>query len=77
MKITDTGIGISEEFLPGMFKNFAQEEQGYTRRYDGSGLGLSLVSEYATLNNISVDVKSKKGAGSTFSLVFGINKISN
>lgn len=66
----DTGIGISEEFLPKIFNAFSQEESGHTRRYEGNGLGLSLTKAYCDLSNIKVDIKSKKGFGSTFSLTF-------
>ncbi len=68
--ITDTGIGISEKYLPNLFEPFSQEEQGYTRSYEGIGLGLSLVKSYAELNNAEIQVKSKKDIGSTFSVIF-------
>ena len=72
-EVVDTGIGISEEFLPKIYDPFAQEEQGYTRRYDGNGLGLTLVKEYCELNDATVTVKSKKGEGSSFKVTF--NKV--
>ncbi len=68
--IIDTGIGISEEYLPKIFETFSQEETGYTRKYEGIGLGLSLVKEYAAINEIEIKVDSKKGLGSKFSVVF-------
>lgn len=43
VEIEDTGIGMSEEFQKKLFTPFTQVEQRYTRKYDGSGLGLSLV----------------------------------
>ncbi|MEI7811239.1 MAG: response regulator [Ignavibacteria bacterium] len=48
--ISDTGIGISSEYLQDIFKPFTQEEQGYTRRYEGNGLGLALVYKYCEIN---------------------------
>ena len=66
--IIDTGIGISEEFLPTLFDPFVQEEMGYTRSFEGNGLGLALVSKYLELNNGTIDVKSTKGKGSTFTV---------
>ncbi len=69
-EVTDTGIGISEDFLPKIYEPFAQEEQGYTRRYEGNGLGLTLVKEYCELNDASVTVKSKKGVGTSFKVTF-------
>lgn len=69
-KISDTGIGISEEFIPRMFEPFTQEEQGYTRRYEGNGLGLALVKKYCDISNVSINVTSSKGKGTTFHLNF-------
>lgn len=68
--VSDTGIGISEEYLKDLFSPFSQEEQGYTRRYDGTGLGLALVKKYCELNNAEIKVKSEKDKGSTFTIVF-------
>lgn len=68
--IVDTGIGISDEYLPKLFEPFSQEEQGYTRSHEGIGLGLSLVKSYAELNNAEIKVNSEKNIGSTFSVIF-------
>ncbi len=70
INISDTGIGISDKYLPHIYDIFSQEESGYTRRYDGVGLGLTLVKEYAEINNIELNVKSKKNKGTVFSLIF-------
>jgi len=70
VKFIDSGIGISEEFLPKIFDAFSQEESGHTRRYEGNGLGLALTKGYCNLNNINISVESKKGLGSVFTLVF-------
>lgn len=67
--IKDTGIGIAEEYIPALFDYFTQEEIGYTRKYDGNGLGLALVKEYAKINNLTLEVKSKKDSGSTFTVI--------
>lgn len=69
-EISDTGIGITKEYLPNLFEPFSQEDEGYTRQYDGNGIGLSLVKKYCEMNNISIEVKSTKGVGSTFKIVF-------
>jgi len=68
--IADTGIGISEDYLSKIFTPFTQEVMGYTRPYEGNGLGLALVKSLLALNNASIKVKSQKGKGSTFSLIF-------
>jgi signal transduction histidine kinase len=70
LTISDTGIGISEEFLPNLFEPFRQEEQGYTRSYEGNGIGLALVKKYCEINKINIQLKSKKSVGTTFSLYF-------
>jgi len=70
VKFTDSGVGISEEFLPRIFDPFSQEDTGHTRRYEGNGLGLALANGYCELNNIKITVESKKGFGSTFTLTF-------
>lgn len=70
VEVVDTGIGISEEFLPRIFEPFVQEEQGYSRPYEGNGLGLALVKKYCELNNASISVESKKNVGTKFRVVF-------
>ncbi len=67
--IQDTGIGISKEFQKTLFEPFTQEEQGYTRKFEGNGLGMALVKEYCNINNIQISVKSEKDKGSVFTLV--------
>ena len=70
VKVIDSGIGISEEYIKDLFKPFSQEQQGYTRKYEGNGLGLALVKKYCTLNNAEIKVESRKGEGSTFTVIF-------
>jgi PAS domain S-box-containing protein len=73
VKISDSGIGISEDFLPNIFSPFSQEEAGYTRKFDGNGIGLTLVKEYCDLNEIQIDVSSKKNFGTIFTLILNAN----
>ncbi len=70
VSIEDTGIGMSEEFMTKMYLPFTQEERGYSRSYEGSGLGLSLVKKYCDLNGITIEAESKKGIGTKFTLIF-------
>jgi PAS domain S-box-containing protein len=68
--VSDTGIGISEEYIKNIFTPFSQEQQGYSRKYEGNGLGLALVKKYCELNNAKISVKSIKGEGSVFTVIF-------
>ena len=62
----DTGIGIAEEDQERIFERFFQVDSTSTRKYNGSGLGLALVREYAELQGFTVSVESKLGEGSAF-----------
>ncbi len=73
LDIKDTGVGISEEYLPNLFRPYSQEEFGYNRRFEGIGLGLSLVKKYLDLNNCIINVSSKKDFGTTFTIIFPTN----
>ena len=68
--ISDTGIGISKQYHKRLFEPFTQEQQGYTRQYEGSGLGLALVKKYCEINEASVELESKKDKGSRFTITF-------
>ncbi len=68
--VRDSGIGISEDYLPKLFLPFSQEEMGYSRKYEGNGLGLALVKKYIELIGAEINVKSKKGTGSIFTVIF-------
>jgi signal transduction histidine kinase len=70
VSISDTGIGIKEAYIPYLFDPFTQEEQGYTRRFDGNGLGLALVKKYCDINNARIEVESQKDVGTTFTVYF-------
>ncbi len=75
VNVKDSGIGISKEYLPNLFRPFTQEEGGYTRKFEGTGLGLALVYQYCKLNNASISVRSTKGMGSTFKVIFECNNV--
>lgn len=70
VEISDTGIGISPQYIPYLFDPFTQEDQGYTRKFEGNGLGLALVREYSKLNGALIEVESQKGVGTTFRVIF-------
>ncbi len=66
----DTGIGMSPEYLKKLFTPFVQEESGYTRRYDGNGLGLALTKKYCEINGAEINCESEKGKGTVFTVSF-------
>jgi signal transduction histidine kinase/CheY-like chemotaxis protein len=61
--VRDTGIGMSEEFLPKIFDTFAQEKQAGGNKYGSSGLGMAIVKNLVDMMNGDISVKSKKGEG--------------
>ncbi|MBF0194828.1 MAG: response regulator [Magnetococcales bacterium] len=64
--VSDTGIGIPEEKLETVFDQFIQVDSSSTRKYGGSGLGLSLCREFVSMMNGKIWVESKVGVGSQF-----------
>lgn len=66
--IRDTGIGISEKDLAGLFRPFSQVDTGLTRRYEGTGLGLSISRKIMEMMGGTIEVESEVGKGSTFSV---------
>ncbi len=66
--VKDSGVGISSGMMSKIFNRFTQEEESLSRKYNGLGLGLSIVKDNADLLKATVEVKSKKGFGSTFIL---------
>lgn len=72
--VTDTGIGISEEFMPKIFNPFEQESSGRARQYEGSGLGLSIAKRYIELMGGDILVNSEKGKGTSFQIVLPLHR---
>lgn len=68
--IIDTGLGIESGFLPQLFDEFKQESIGLTRSHEGAGLGLAITRRLVLLMNGAIEVQSKKGEGSMFSVSF-------
>ena len=67
-RISDTGIGMSEEFVTHIFDEFSQEEHGARTQYKGTGLGMAITKRYVDLMGGTISVESKKGVGSTFTV---------
>ncbi|MBS1682567.1 MAG: response regulator [Bacteroidetes bacterium] len=66
-EVRDTGIGIPKDKLQTIFESFSQADASVTRKYGGTGLGLTIVRQLIELQNGSIHVVSKEGLGSTFS----------
>lgn len=64
----DTGIGISEEFLPHVFDSFAREKTVTENRIPGTGLGLGIVKKYVDLMGGTIAVESKQGEGTAVTI---------
>ncbi len=70
--VTDTGIGIAPEKIDTLFTAFSQADQSITRRFGGTGLGLTICRKIADAMGGSIDVESTLGAGSTFTFTLPI-----
>lgn len=66
LSVADTGIGLSPESIKTIFEPFSQADESTTRRFGGSGLGLSICRELISLMDGSITVASEPGRGSTF-----------
>jgi putative nucleotidyltransferase with HDIG domain len=66
IEVEDTGIGIPKDHLPDIFKRFQQVDASSTRRYEGTGLGLTIVKEAIDLMKGSIEAFSEEGKGTRF-----------
>ena len=66
--ISDTGIGMSKEFLPHVFEAFSQEDSSSTSKYGSTGLGMPITKSIVELMNGNISVDSEKGKGTTFTV---------
>ncbi|MDM8539420.1 ATP-binding protein, partial [Desulfobacterales bacterium HSG17] len=78
--VTDTGIGMSADQVKNLFQPFTQADGSITRKYGGTGLGLTICKKYAEMLGGNIQVESKPGKGSrfTFDIKLGLpSKIEN
>jgi CheY-like chemotaxis protein len=66
--ISDTGIGMSQEYLPKLFDAFSQEDSSRTNRYGSTGLGMAITKSFVELMNGTISVESEKQKGTTFTV---------
>ena len=69
LDITDTGVGIPDDKLGKVFEAFQQQDAATERKYGGTGLGLTITRSLCELMGYRIQVRSKVGAGSTFSVL--------
>ena len=67
--VKDSGSGISKEFLPKVFDLFSQEDEGFTNRYGGSGMGLAVTKQKVEQMKGTISVISEEGKGSEFTVI--------
>ena len=75
LSVSDDGIGIAQGDLEGIFNRFVQVDSTPTRKYSGSGLGLSLVKRTTEMLGGRVEVESELGRGSTFTVVLPVTVV--
>ena len=67
-KVTDTGIGISKEFLPHIYELFSQEDTSFTNRFGGCGIGLNAAKNKVEMMHGEIIAESEPGEGSVFTV---------
>ncbi len=77
VKVKDSGIGISTDYMEHLFRPFSQEDLEIGRTYEGNGLGLALTKRYVEKMGGSLLVDSIKGVGSTFTFTVSLSKQKN
>ncbi|XMB85204.1 ATP-binding protein [Mycoplasmatota bacterium WC44] len=74
-EITDTGIGIEEKRIKDLFDPFIQADNSTTRKYGGTGLGLTICKELVEMMDGKISISSEVGRGTTFKFDISVNKI--
>ncbi|HEY0943097.1 MAG TPA: phosphate regulon sensor histidine kinase PhoR [Steroidobacter sp.] len=75
LSVRDTGIGIAEEHIPRLTERFYRVDPGRARSMGGSGLGLAIVKHALQRHDATLEIKSKEGAGSTFTCHFPSDRV--
>jgi signal transduction histidine kinase len=72
--ISDTGVGIEQAQVERLLKPFTQEVEGYTRPFEGAGLGLTIAYRLTELMGGTFEIRSQKNIGTTITIVFPLSK---
>ena len=71
-KVSDTGIGMSPEFLKNLYQPFSRQTDGRVNKIQGTGLGLAITKQMVDLMEGTIDCQSEQGVGTTFTVVLDI-----
>ena len=74
ISISDTGIGMDPKFIAEIFNKFSQEDHSITRKFGGTGLGMSISNELIRLMNGTIEIESKKNIGTIVHINFNLKK---
>ena len=74
LSVQDSGIGISKDYLKKLFNPFEQESAGYDRKFEGSGLGLTITKNLIDLLSGEIKITSTKGQGTTVTIILPLQE---
>lgn len=74
VSVIDTGIGMEQSYAENIFNKFSQEDKAITRKFGGTGLGMTISNELIQLMKGKINVQSEKGVGTTISFIVDLKK---
>lgn len=76
IKVSDTGIGIPQDFHDRLYNKFTQADSSITRKFGGTGLGLAITRTLVELMGGTIDFESEEGLGTTFTVILPLEELS-